>query len=265
MFTNVIFFLILILNSITEFLPISSTAHNIIIFNFINLKKYNLTLILNFSQLGIILSLIIYFRKTILDILKNFLFKKETRIFCYKVILSTLPTLIFGIIFYKIIKNFFYQNFIIAIFLLLGGIIMLFIENILKNNEDKNTNFTNITYKQAFYIGLCQMFSLLPGVSRSASTICGGIYNNLSKNEAIEYSFFLSIPISILACLLDLYKNKNLINFHNYNIILSIFVISFIFSLFFCKIILRLLKKIDLKYFGYYRVIIALLILLLYK
>ena len=255
--------IILFCNSIIEFLPISSTAHSVLLYRYLNPDFIDLNILLSVAQLAITLSVCFYFRYKIIDIIKTFFFNKQTRIFCYKVLLTCIPTMLFGAIFHKALKGFYSSNIAIAMFLFLGGIVMLFIENSKKYRDDIKT-IEDIVVKRGGKIGLFQMFSLLAGVSRSATTICSAIFLGIKKNLAIEYSFFISIPISFAASCFDLYSNINfLTNKNNFSCIIFTFIISLIFSLFFMKRLFKILNEYNLKLFGYYRIIISLLIMLL--
>ena len=250
-----------VLNCIIEFLPISSTAHNLILLKILSVRSINIDLFLSFLQLPITAVLCIYFFTEIKMIILTFFKKKETRIFCYKIILTVLPTVLFGLIFASTIKLFFYNSIIsIAVFLIIGGVFMATV------NEDKqNIKFNDIysiDCKSCIKIGFCQMFSLLPGVSRSATTIYTALICGVEKSIAINYSFFISIPISFLACIYDIYKNFNIIKQDGLFQYCIFLFIAFIFSLIFIKKFIKLLTNNKLRTFGYYRIIVGLLIII---
>lgn len=292
------FIFLLFFNAVVEFLPISSTAHSILLIDFLKLKV-PVSGVLAFSQLAISLGVCFYFRKKIIDMVKSLFSgekkdKKNTLIFLSKIFITMLPTLIFGLFFYNIIKKVFYSNRSIAICLILGAILMLFAEKKYgknKENTRKIEDFEDIDFLTAIKIGLLQALSLIPGVSRSATTISAGLLCNLPRKFAVEFSFFISIPISILASLFEIYKTfrfglissivsvvsinsgnteifgvnmKSFMDFFSgfkdpvFICLIMIFIISFIlsllFSLLFCKKILNFLSKNTLFAFIYYRI-----------
>lgn len=250
--------ILLFFNTIIEFLPISSTAHFLLISQFFNLNINN-NLILSFSQLSITFYLLFYFRYYIIDIIKN-IYKKDYILFCMKILITMLPTIFIGLLFYNLIKKYTYNNISIAIFLILGSILM-FIAEKKGNSINNDVDLYNITYKDCIKIGFLQMFSLIPGISRSATTISGGLLSGFNKNKAILFSFFISIPISFCASVFDIYKNINYI-YSDYKILVFSFVITFIFSFLFVDKIIRFLQNNKLYIFIYYRIIFALLILI---
>ena len=250
--------ILLFLNTIIEFLPISSTAHFLLISQIFDLN-INTDLILSFSQLSMVCYLLFYFRNDIINIIKN-IYKKDYIIFCIKILITMIPTIFVGLLFYNIIKEDTYNNISISIFLIFGSLLMFFADK----KEDKtnnNVDLYNITYKDCIKIGFLQMFSLIPGVSRSATTISAGLLSGFNKKKAILFSFFISIPISFCASVFDIYKNANYI-YSDYKILIFSFVITFIFSLLFVKKIIMFLQNTKLNVFVYYRIVLSLLILL---
>jgi undecaprenyl-diphosphatase len=251
--------ILLFLNVLIEFLPISSTAHGILI-NKILMVDFNLNLVLAFSQLAISLSVCFYFRKKIIELIKSiFLDFRYFFNFSLKILITMLPTLLMGVIFYKYIKKFFYTTDVIAINLLLGSFLMFFAEKKRKNTRNIK-DFEEIDFKTALKIGLFQCISLIPGVSRSASTISAGLLHNLPRNIAVDFSFFISIPVSIAASVFDIYKNIKFISYSNVGIVFYCFFVSLIFSCFFAKVMIGFLKNNKLNCFVYYRIIVGLLL-----
>lgn len=260
-------FILLFLNTLIEFLPISSTAHSILI-NKILTIDFNLNLILSFAQIAISLSVCFYFKNEIINLIKSlFMDTKNTFIFLLKILITMLPTMLFGLCCYETIKEYLYLDKIIAINLIFGAILMLVIERLYKKNVTNNNinyieKFEEIDFMVAFKIGIFQCFSLIPGISRSASTIVSGLFCNLPRNIAVKFSFFISIPISILAALFDIYKNVQYINNNNISVLIFCFLVSLLFSMIFIKKILLFLQKNTLNIFVYYRIFVGIIILL---
>lgn len=257
--------LLLFLNTIVEFLPISSTAHSILFNNFLNIET-DFKFILALSQLSITIVIIFFFYKEIFNIIKNFFCEKQTRHFCYNMVITTIPTVIFGTIMHKFIRKYLYSNQTIAIFLIIGGFFMLLLERYLENKKELEVTdkIEEIQPKIIYKVGLFQTVSLIPGISRSAMTICAALLYGLPRSLAINFSFFLSIPISLAGSCFDIFKNIELIQYYNYPKIFIYFIINIIFALFFIKKILNFLKKHRLDIFGYYRVIFGLIILIFF-
>jgi undecaprenyl-diphosphatase len=193
--------------------------------------------------------------------MKGFFTDKKIRIFCYKIVFLCAISGVLGIILLNLIKNIRYNLNLAAFSLVALGFIMIFIEKTNKTVKGVN-DIKNITWRQNLYIGFIQALSLIPGVSRSGATVCGGLQNGLDKKTAVKYSFFISIPINIMSCVFDVYKNYDIMLNQGQLIALLVFMFNFIFSLFFIKKALEFFEKINLKFFGYYRILVALIIFL---
>ena len=243
--------LLSITQGITEFLPISSSAHLILISNYIHFNNENLTLDISL-HLGSLLAVIIFFKKEIVNFVDN-------KSLFTKIIISSLPTMLIGFLLIKFnIIDLFRNTKIIAMTTIMFGI-LLFISD--KFREEKNFT-SDLTLKEAIYIGLLQVFSLIPGVSRSGITITGARFFGFSRSEAAKISFLFSIPTLIVVCsynILKIIELKNIeITFQN---ILAIFL-SFIFSTITLKFFIKFLKRFSLMFFVVYRIVLGVLILI---
>ena len=241
-----------VIEGITEFLPISSTAHLIMgrYFLGINTTEF-LNFFIIFIQLGAISAVpILYFKRLISGI----------NIYLY-LITSFIPAIVFGLLLDDWMESIFDGYWFIAISWILGGIVLIKLEDWVKENTNDN-EITNITYLQSIKIGLFQCLAMIPGVSRSGATIIGGRLSGLNAKSAIEYSFLLGIPTILGASakkILD-YKdhvNEYLFGDYSYQLYLG-FIISFIVALFSIKWMVGVVHRFGFKYFGYYRVIIGL-------
>jgi undecaprenyl-diphosphatase len=244
-----------IVEGITEFLPISSTAHLILAGKVLNINQTEFVKSFEIAiQLGAILAVVwVYWKKINLN--KGIL----TRI-----IIAFLPTATFGFILYKIVKSYLMENlFIIAWTLLLGGIFIIIFEYLHKEKPEAVEDIENISYKQCFLIGTFQTIAMIPGVSRSAATIIGGLFLNIRRKTIVEFSFLLAVPTMMAATGYDLLKTG--INFSLNEIgLLSIgFISSFIVSIIAIKFLLHYIQQNDFKWFGVYRIIIGLIYLLI--
>ena len=255
-----------VFNTSLEFLPVSLTTHLVLENEFIN-SNFNLDVILATAQIGITIGVCVYFRNTIKDIIIN-LFKRDKKyfLFCLNVIVATLPTFLVGLTLYSFIKKWCGSNVSIAIALFMGSVLMLVAEKIYKNNrnndEQNKTDFYNLDFKSALKIGILQSLSLFTGFSRSGSTISGCLLSNFSRQNAVAMSFFLSIPVSLAGSLLSLYNNLDVV-LNNYGIMLFCVILSFIFTILFCRGIIDFLKKNNLYIFIYYRIILGILLMLI--
>ena len=258
-----------IVEGITEWLPISSTGHMILLDEFINLNVsdnfYELFQVV--IQLGAILAVVVIYFKSLFPwgFGKS---KKETQNTLNlwgKILVACVPAAIIGILFDDWIDAHFYNSIVVSIALIVYGILFIVIEN--KNIGSKSTKDVNkITYKQALQIGVFQLLALIPGTSRSGSTIIGGLLIGLERSVAAEFTFFLAIPVMAGASLLKLAKYILKVGFVFSGLELGILIVgcivAFIVSMFVIKFLINYIRKHDFKVFGYYRIVLGILVLL---
>lgn len=237
-----------IIEGITEFLPISSTAHLILGAKVLNLPQTDFVKSFEIIiQLGAILAVVtLYFKSFFnLEILK-------------RLTLGFLPTAIIGLLVYKRVKEYLGDISIVLWALLIGGILLIIFE--LYNKRKVEKGIDSISLKQSFIIGLCQCVAFIPGVSRSAATIVGGMMQGVSRTAIAEFSFLLAVPTMCAATGLDILKNKDaLMHSGNLGALLVGFVVSYIVAIVAIKGFLSFVKKHDFIVFGVYRILIALL------
>ncbi|WP_185858201.1 undecaprenyl-diphosphate phosphatase [Blattabacterium cuenoti] len=237
-----------IIEGITEFFPISSTGHMIFAASIMGIIKNKITNLFIVSvQFGTILSVIFLYRK-------KFFFQKWD--FYIKIFLATFPVGILGFFFNRITNFFLDKPLIIALSLLIGGLLILKVEVFYEKNFFHKKN--GITYFTAFIIGLFQCMALIPGVSRSATTIVAGMLQNVNKIKTIEFSLFLSVPvIGIATCkkLFDYYFQLSSFTFKDIELLLLGNIVSFITGMITIKCFIKYLK--NFKLFGYYRIILG--------
>ncbi len=245
--------IISIVEGITEFLPISSTGHMIIAEKLLGLNSQDAFIqafIINI-QFGAILSVVVIYWKKFIQSLN----------FYYKLFIAFLPAAFFGLLFSHLIDKLLGNVIVVASMLVLGGIVLVFVDNWFKNNEKIEQQ--EVTYKKSFIIGLFQVIAMIPGVSRSASTIIGGMTQKLNRKNAAEFSFFLAVPTMFAASAYKLLENYKAINIHNIGILIFGNIVSFIVALFAIKTFISFLTKNGFKLFGYYRIVVGLIILVL--
>ncbi|MFA5528364.1 MAG: undecaprenyl-diphosphate phosphatase [Peptostreptococcales bacterium] len=254
-----------IVEGITEWLPISSTGHMILVEEFIKLRASDAFKEMFFVviQLGAIMAVVLlYFNKlNPFSTQKTKQEKKDTMAIWYKVIVGILPAGIIGVLFDDWINDQFYNYKIVAITLIVYGILFILIENYNKNRRAGIHTFKELSYKTAFYIGIFQVLALIPGTSRSGATILGAIILGSSRHIAAEFSFFLSIPIMFGASALKLMKFGFSFTPMEAVLLLVGMLVAFIVSIVAIKFLLDYIKKNDFKVFGWYRIVLGFLIL----
>lgn len=265
--------IIAIVEGLTEFLPVSSTGHMIITQGLLGVKSTEFvkafTVIIQF---GAILSVVcLYWRRFFhlnttpvpegYSTIKTILHKYD---FYWKLFIAFIPAAVFGLTFSDAIDSLLEKVEVVAVMLIIGGIFMLFCDKIFnKGSED-----TVLTEKKAFYIGLFQCIAMIPGVSRSMATIVGGMAQKLTRKEAAEFSFFLAVPTMLAATgykLLKLFLSEEGVQLISDNLTILIVgnVVAFIVALLAIKFFISFVTKYGFKLFGWYRIIIGSLILIL--
>lgn len=261
-----------IVQGITEWLPISSTGHLILLNNLLSLKIYsdpmmNKEFIDMFTvviQLGSILAvLLLYFHKlNPFSRFKNTAQKKDTILLWVHVVIAALPAAIVGLLFDDFIDGVLYNSLTVSITLIVYGVLFILVEKM--NKKATITTLKTMSFQVAFIIGLCQMLALIPGTSRSGATIIGAILIGCSRSVAAEFSFFLAIPMMFGASLLKLVKMKVALTLASgFALMLGTFV-AFIVSVFAIRFLMKFIKKYDFKPFGYYRIVLGVIVLISY-
>lgn len=249
-------FIIAVIEGLTEFLPISSTGHMMIGTAVLGIKATPFVKLFTIAiQLGAILSVVVlYFKR---------FFKSID--FYIKLIVAFIPAAIFGVLLGDYIDAALENLIGVAVALFIGGIILLFVDKWFKNNSQDEEK--DITYPKALKIGLFQCLAMWPGMSRSASTIIGGMTQGLTRQNAAEFSFFLAVPTMFAATakkLLDFYKDGISLNGQEINILVFGNVIAFIVALLAIKSFIGFLNKHGFKGFGWYRIIVGGILIVLF-
>lgn len=252
-----------IVEGITEWLPVSSTGHLILVNEFLKLDMtpefmnvFNVVI-----QLGAILAvLLIYFNKlNPFTKTKSIIERKDTINLWIKVVVAVIPSAILGLLFDDYIEAKFFNPTTVAIMLIVYGIVMIIMEN--RDSKPTVSDFKELSYKRAFSIGLFQCLALIPGTSRSASTIIGGVFLGTSRFIATEFSFFLAIPTMLGASALKLLKAGFNFSGLEWMVLGTGTIVSFIVSVIVIKMLMNYIKKHDFKVFGYYRIILGIILL----
>ena len=258
-----------IVEGITEWLPISSTGHLILVEEFIHFNNANAAFTNMFNvviQLGAILAVVVsYFDR--LNPFKNGKTEREVQItwqLWAKVILSALPAAVIGLIFDDWLDAHFQNFFSVALMLILYGIAFIYVERRHQGVEPQVTHLVSLPYKTAFFIGLFQVLSLIPGTSRSGATILGGILLGTSRQVATEFTFFLGIPIMFGASLVKVLKfivSGPILTGSQLFILLVAMLVAFAVSLYVIRFLTDYVKNHDFTFFGKYRIGLGILLL----
>ncbi len=249
-----------IIEGLTEFLPISSTGHLIIFNDFLELKGNFANLFAIVIQSGAILAVIVYFFKRFIP--KSF--RKEDIIeyitFWMKVVVGILPIGIIGILFKDFIKEKLFNTTFVAIMLIVGAICIILIENMkvkVRVDSDKKMSFVD-----ALKVGFFQTLAILPGMSRSASTIIGSRLFGFSRSFAAEFSFYLAVPVLLGATIVELFDSSFEITTIQYYQLGLGTVVSFVTAYFVIGLFMNYIKKHDFKVFAYYRIVLGVILLI---
>lgn len=249
-----------IVEGITEFLPISSTGHLIIVNHWIAFDPTFTKLFDVVIQLGAILAVLVYFKKDLCIFCKEK--EKRTGIITLwkKLIVGVLPAIGLGFVFAKTIEEKLFNPFIVAVMLVIGGIVLIIIEK--NKHRESITSIQQLGFKTVFWIGCFQALAMIPGTSRSAVTIIGALLLGVSRAIAVEFSFFLAVPTMMAASGYDLLKNWQTLTAENLAILAVGFLTTFFVAWAVIAFFMKFIRKHQLTSFGYYRIILGILILL---
>lgn len=265
-----------IVEGITEWLPISSTGHLILVEQFLKFKEVSPEFWQMFQvviQLGAILAVVIIYFKNIWPFTNNKekAIKKTGLLSCLdkkimnlwgKILVGCIPAAIIGLLFDDVFEALFYNPFCIALALIVFGVAFIVIENWNKNRESRKQKNSEITYKDALIIGFFQLLAaIFPGTSRSGATIIGGLLIGLSRPNAAEFTFYLAIPTMLGASLLKLVKFGLVFTGIELAVLLVGMLVSFLVSIFVIKFLMSYIKKHNFKVFGYYRIVLGIIVL----
>ena len=246
---------------ITEFLPISSTGHLIIVGDLLNFNDEKGKIFEIVIQLGAILAVCWAYRAKIGQVLTTTNEKPSQQLIA-NLGLAFLPAALLGLAFHHQINEYLFKPLSVACALIVGGIAILIIERIA---PQPNINVVgDMNWKHALKIGFAQTVALIPGVSRSGATILGGILFGLSRSTATEFSFFLAIPIMFAATLFELLSNRHLLSWQDFDVFAVGFITAFISALMVIKLFIRYVAKHNFTGFAWYRIIFGMIVLAYY-
>jgi undecaprenyl-diphosphatase len=244
-----------IVEGLTEFLPISSTGHMVIVSSFMGIADDPFTKAFTVAiQFGAILSVLVLYWKRFF----------QSWNFYIKLFVAFLPAGLIGLACNKLIDEMLGEVIVVGISLFVGGIILLFVDKWFEKTE--NSEDKEVSYMSALKIGFFQVISMIPGVSRSAATIIGGLTQKLNRKNAIEFSFFLAVPTMFAATgykMYKLYSKEHIFHKHDMGLLLIGNAVAFVVAIFAIKGLISFLTKYGFKAFGYYRIVVGLLVIVL--
>ena len=247
-----------IIEGLTEYLPVSSTGHMIIASSFMKIANDDFTKLFTIViQLGAILAVVVLYFKRFFQSID----------FYFKLLIAFIPAVVLGLLLNDVIDKLLESPITVAIMLILGGIILIKTDDWFIKNETNNTENTTITYSTALKIGLFQCLAMIPGTSRSGATIIGGMTQKLNRKTAAEFSFFLAVPTMLGATVkktYDYYKAGFQLNNEQINYLIIGNLIAFIVAMIAIKSFIDYLSKNGFKIFGYYRIVLGVILLIIH-
>ena len=248
-----------VVEGLTEFLPVSSTGHQIVVADLVGFGGERAMAFNIIIQLGAILAVVWEYRRKILDIVFNVRHQRQAQRFTTNLLIAFLPAVVTGMAFAELIHQYLFNAITVAAALVIGGVVMLWAEQ--RKHEITVQTVDDMSWKEALKIGFAQCLALIPGTSRSASTIIGGLLFGLSRRAATEFSFFLAMPTMVGAAVYSGYKYRDLFRPGDLPVFALGFVVSFIFAMIAVRSLLKFIANHSYALFAWYRIGFGLLIL----
>ncbi len=241
-----------VIEGLTEFLPVSSTGHMILAQSLMHIQNHEFVKTFEIViQLGAILAvLVLYIRRFFVGIT-----------IYLKLFVAFLPAAIGGMLAYKIIKQYLFNPFVVSVALIIGGVVLILLDRWSEQKQAVYKDLEDISYGGALKIGVIQCVSMIPGVSRAAATIFGGIFAGFDRKQAAEFSFLLAIPTMFAASAKDLWESRELLTAETAGLLLAGSVVAFFVAAVAVKAFVAFLTRYGFKYFGYYRILLGILFL----
>lgn len=250
-----------IVEGLTEFLPISSTGHLIVLGDLMNFnsngKVFEIAI-----QLGAILAIVVEYRQRFTNVITGIGRNDQANRFVLNLAIAFIPAAVVGLLFRKHIKEYLFNSITVAIALIVGGLLILWIEKRTQHRPPKVKNVDDMSGKDALVVGLAQCLALIPGTSRSGSTIMGGMLWGIERKAATEFSFFLAVPMMIAATGYDIYKSWQEFTWGDVGLIAVGLVAAFVSGLFAVKALLKFVSTKNYVPFAYYRIVFGAFILI---
>ncbi len=255
-------FIMGIVEGLTEFLPISSTGHLIVVGDLIGFENTGKVFEIAI-QLGAILAIVFEYRRRFIDVSTGMFTEPKAQKFILNLFVAFLPAAIIGLLFIKTIKLYLFNPLTVAVMLIVGGLIILWAER--RMHQVRVHDVDDISWRDALKIGCFQVVSMIPGTSRSGSTIIGGLFIGLDRKVAAEFSFFLAVPTMFAATFYDLYKHRDVLSAADLPMFAVGFVTAFITALIAVRTVVKFVAKHSYEVFAWYRIAFGGLILLTWQ
>lgn len=249
-----------IVEGLTEFLPISSTGHLILVSDLLDFNDEKGKVFTIVIQLGAILAVCWEYREKIATVVSDIGSRQDANRFVLNLFIAFLPAAILGLLFIKTIKQYLFHPVPVAMAFIIGGILILWAER--RKHAVDVERVEDMDWKHALKVGLMQCLALIPGTSRSGATIIGGLFFGLSRKAATEFSFFLAIPVMFAATFYDLYKNRDILHFGDAGVFAIGFIASFVSALLAVRGLLRFISHHDFTVFAWYRIAFGIIVLI---
>ncbi|MEK6776960.1 MAG: undecaprenyl-diphosphate phosphatase [bacterium] len=251
-----------IVEGITEFLPISSTGHLIVVSSFINYPEASRETFEIFIQLGAILAVALHFAGPITGLIRRAASEASAQALILKVFLAFLPAAVVGFLFHKAIEAHLFRPMVVASSLIVGGIIILIVER--RPHRFEVDAIESMGWRHALWVGIAQIFSMIPGVSRAGATIIGGMLSGMDRPTATQFSFYLSLPTMFAASFYSLFKARHLLSVSDVLPFGAGFVAAFISALIVVRVFITFVQRHNFTGFGYYRIAAGLVIAMIF-
>lgn len=248
-----------IVEGLTEFLPVSSTGHLILVGDLLDFNDERGMVFTIAIQLGAILAVCWEYRSKIAEVIRGIGSNKAANRFVINLFIAFLPAAIMGLLFIKTIKFYLFHPVPVALALIIGGLLILWAER--REHVIEVEQVDDMDWKHALKVGLAQCLALIPGTSRSGATIIGGLLFGLSRKAATEFSFFLAIPIMFAATFYDVYKHREFLEWNDLGMFAVGFVAAFISALLAVRGLIRFISNHDFTVFAWYRIVFGIIIL----
>lgn len=253
-------FLLGLVEGLTEFLPVSSTGHLIVVGDLLDFNDDKGKVFEIVIQLGAILAVCWGFRAKIFSVMRGLGKDASSNRFVVNLFVAFLPAAVFGLAFHKMIKAYLFNPFTVAIALIVGGLIIFWVERL--DHRPRVNSIDEMDWKDALKVGFAQALAMFPGTSRSGATIIGGLIFGLSRQAATEFSFFLAIPTMFAATFYDVYKNWAVLKFDDLGLFAVGFVVAFISAFWAVKGLLHYVAHHNFNAFAWYRLLFGTIVLI---
>ena len=256
-------FILGVVEGLTEFLPISSTGHQIVVADLLGFAGERAIAFNIIIQLAAILAVVWEYRKKITEVVVGLPKQAQAQKFTVNLLIAFLPAVVIGVMFADVIHEYLFNPITVALALVIGGFIMLWAER--RTHTVRADSVDDMSWKDALKVGCAQCLAMIPGTSRSGATIIGGLFFGLSRKAATEFSFFLAMPTMVGAAVYSAYEYRDLFRSGDLPVFALGFITSFIFAMIAVKALLKFIAKHSYAVFAWYRIAFGLLILLTWQ